>query len=218
MTALSLFVEMSIKIIICFILTCLLLTSCVTAPVRKPQPADIGVRERLEIVDYSHSLLGMKDLTGESAIFRNDCSGLVLGVYQALGHEVRLNENNETTSVSHRLFETLEAHGLVYFEPPTKQADVVFFKRTTEESGGNVSHVGIVDEILEDGTMKILNYTSRGVTELRMNLVTPHLHQDENGNVKNDFLKKKSPLKENEELLAGELFFCFGDLLKYTAL
>ncbi len=212
------------KIICCFILTCLLLTSCVTAPVQKPQPvqptgpADIGARERLKIVDYSHSLLGKKDLTVERAIFRNDCSGLVLGVYQALGHEVRLNENTWTTSVSHRLFETLEAHGLVYFEPPAKQAVVVFFKKTTEESGDNVSHVGIVDEILEDGTIKILNYTSGGVTELRMNLVTPHLHQDENGNVKNDFLKKRSPLKENEELLAGELFFCFGDLLKYTAL
>ncbi|KKL90776.1 hypothetical protein LCGC14_1901300, partial [marine sediment metagenome] len=81
-----------------------------------------------------------------------------------------------------------------------------------------VSHVGIVDEILGDGTIKILSYTSRGVTELRMNLVTPHLHKDENGNVIKYFLKKKSPLKENEELLAGELFFSFGDLLKYTVL
>jgi hypothetical protein len=215
--------KMSMKIIICIIVACLLLTSCVTAPVQKPQPAqplepaDIGARERLEIVDYSRSLLGMKDLTGERAMYRNDCSGLVLGVYQALGHEVRLIENTGTTSISHRLFETLEAYGLVYYEPPTKQADVVFFKRTIEESGDNVSHVGIVDEILEDGTIRILNYTSRGVTELRMNLITPHLHQDENGNVINDFLKKKSPLKENEELLAGEFFFCFGDLLKYTA-
>lgn len=215
---------MMMKIIICFILTSLLLVSCVTAPVQRPQPvqlsepADIGLRERLEIVDYSRSLLGMKDLTGERAISRNDCSGFVLGVYQTLGYKVRLNENPGTTSVSHRLFETLEAHGLVYFKPPTKQADVVFFKRTTEESGDYVSHVGIVDEILEDGTIKILSYTSRGVTELRMNLVTPHLHKDENGNVINDFLKKKSPLKENEELLAGELFFSFGDLLKYTVL
>ena len=62
-----------------------------------------------------------------------------------------------------------------------------------------------------------MNYTSRGVTELKMNLITPQVHQDENGNVINDFLKKGSPQKENEELLAGELFFCFGDLLKYTA-
>ena len=104
-------------------------------------------------MEYSRSLLGMKDLTGERAIVRNDCSGLVLGVYESFEHEVRLNGNPETTSISHRLFETLEAHGLVYFEPPTKQADVVFFKGTTEESGGNVSHVGIVDERLEDGTI-----------------------------------------------------------------
>ena len=211
------------KNIVCFILACLLLTSCVTAPVQKPQPvrqmdpADIEASKRLEIVDYTRSLLGMKYLNDEHNIFRNDCSGLVMGVYQSLGHEIRLIENTGTTSISHRLFETLEANGLVYFELPTKQADVVFFKRTTEENGDSVSHVGIVDEILRDGTIRILNYTSGGVTELKMNLITPHLHQDENGNVINDFLKKGSPLKENEELLAGELFFCFGDLLKYTA-
>ena len=201
------------KFIICFIFACLLLTSCVTAPVQKPQPvrqtepADNDVRARLEIVDYSRSLLGMRDLTGERTIFRNDCSGLVLGVYQSLGHEIRLIDNTGTTSISHRLYETLEANGLVYYELPTRQADVVFFKRTTDYSGDNISHVGIVDEILPDDTIRILNYTSRGVTELKMNLITPHVHQDENGNVINDFLKKGSPQKEHEELLAGELFF-----------
>ena len=122
------------KFIICFIFACLLLTSCVTAPVQKPQPvrqtdpADIEASKRLEIVDYTRSLLGMKDLTGERAIFRNDCSGLVLGVYRSLGYKIRLNKNNESSSISHRLYETLEANGLVYYELPTRQADVVFLK------------------------------------------------------------------------------------------
>ena len=209
------------KIFICALFTCLIMTSCVTIPlqqtVQQPAPEDIEAMKRLEIVEYSRSLLGMKDLTvGEHAAFRNDCSGLVFGVYQSLGHKIRLIKGSRTKSISHRLYETLAASGLVYFEPPAKQADVVFFKRTTDYSGDNVSHVGIVDEILENGTIRILNYTSRGVTELNMNLFTPHQHQDNNGNVINDFLKKRSPLKENEELLAGELFFCFGNLLEYT--
>jgi hypothetical protein len=196
----------------------------VTAPVQKPRPfeptvrAEIGENERLEIVKYSRSLLGMRDLTLEGRIFRNDCSGLVLGVYRKFGYDVRLIKQRESKSISHRLYETLLAHGLVYNGRQPNRADIVFFKGTTKNSGNFVSHVGIVDKIMNDGTVKIINYTSKGVTELRMNLSVPNVHQDEFGRVKNDFLKKKSPQVENEKLLAGELFFCYGDLLKYTTL
>jgi hypothetical protein len=215
---------MHLKIAACVIFAGLLLTSCVTAPIQRPRPVEpsaqveTGERERLEIVEYTRSLLGMKYLKGERGIFRNDCSGLVLGVFRNFGYEIELIESNESNSISHRLYETLETHGLVYKGRSPKRADVVFFKGTTKNSGDLVSHVGIVDEVLDDGTVKILNYTSRGVTELRMNLDFPHVHQDESGVVKNDFLKKKSTQVANEELLAGELFFCYGDLLKYATL
>lgn len=201
-----------------FFLFSLLLTSCMTAPVKSYETVKDESAMRMEIVKYTRSLLGRKDLNGGNGSFRNDCSGLVLGVYYNLGYEFDLNHNSKSNLISQALYETLNAYGLIYSGPSPGRADVVFFKGTKARSGDNISHVGIVDDILSDGTTLILNYTSKGVTELRMNLDTPHIHKDESGTVKNDFLKKKSSAAENEKLLAGELFFCFGDLLKYAAL
>ena len=201
-----------------FFLFSLLLTSCVTPPVKSYETVKDEFAMRAEIVKYARSLLGRKYLSSENGNFRNDCSGFVLGVYDTLGYEFELIHNTRSNQVSQVLYETLSKYGLIYSGSSPGRADVVFFKGTTVKSGDSISHVGVVDDILKDGTILILNYTSRGVTELRMNLDTPRVHKDESGTIKNDFLKKKSGLAENEKLLAGELFFCFGDLLKYAAL
>lgn len=195
-----------------------LFTSCVTAPVKMQESTGTEESKRLEIVQYAQSLLGRKDLSQINGWFRNDCSGYILGVYHSLGYHVVLLQNPPTDKISLALYHSLNKNHLTYNSGVPNRADLVFFKGTIDESRDEISHVGIVADVLNNGTVFILNYTSRGVTALRMNLITPSIHKDEYGTVKNDYLKKKSSFSKSEKLLSGELFFCFGDLFKYAAL
>ena len=196
----------------------LLLSSCITAPVKIPESGTSEEVERLKIVQYAESLLGQKNIVQINGWFRNDCSGYVLGVYRSLGYKVRLLPKSYTRKISLVMYDSLNRRGLTYQIGIPRRADVVFFKGTVAGMGDKVSHVGIVADVLENGTIRILNYTSKGVTELMMNLDYPSIHKDENGTIKNDFLRKKNTYTENEKLLSGELFYSFGDLYRYSSL
>jgi len=208
------------KNIILIVLICVLLaaTSCVTAPTRYYGPEDTTGEQaqRTRIVQYAESLLGMRDISQLNRWFRNDCSGYVVGVYRSLGYDVHLVREPNSRLISRALFHSLHTSGMTYSTGSPKPADIVFFQGTIDESRDKVSHVGIVANVLGDETVRILNYTSRGVTELKMNLRYPSTYRDSSGFVLNDFLKKKSPVRENEKLLSGELFYSYGDLLRYT--
>jgi hypothetical protein len=138
-----------------------------------------------------------------------------LGVYRTLGYRVRLTPNSSTREISLLLHQVLSRDGFIYTSTVPKIADVVFFKGTIDPRVNKVSHVGIVSDINRDGTVRILNYTSKGVTVLHMNLSTPGVHINENGDIKNDFLRKKLSSSDSVKLLSGELFCCFGDLLAH---
>jgi hypothetical protein len=193
-------------------------TSCVTVPTKYfgPEEVESEYTQRNRIVHYAESLLGMRDISQLNRWFRNDCSGYVLGVYRSLGYDVRLFREPNSRLISRALYHSLHTRGMTYSSGVPKPADVVFFQGTIDEAQEKVSHVGIVANTLDDGTVRILNYTSRGVTELKMNLSFPSTYRDASGFVLNDFLKKKSSERENEKLLSGELFYSYGDLLQYT--
>ncbi len=193
-------------------------TSCVTAPTKYFEPEEVESEhtQRARIVNYAESLLGMRDISQLNRWFRNDCSGYVLGVYRSLGHEVRLVREPNSRLISRALYYSLHTSGMTYSSGIPKPADVVFFHGTIDEAKDKVSHVGVVANTLADGTVRILNYTSRGVTELKMNLSFPSTYSDASGFVLNDFLRKESPESENEKLLSGELFYSYGNLLQYT--
>jgi hypothetical protein len=204
------------------------LSSCATVAPRTEEPAPKGIpltqqherqeAERLNIVEYAESLLGRKDLKSINRWFRNDCSGYVLGVYQTLGYRVRFPVRPPTRQISLLLHHVLYREGLTYTGQSPNIADVVFFTGTVDPGLSKVSHVGIVSGFRQDGTIRILNYTSRGVTVLHMNLDTPSLHRNQDGEVKNDFLRKKITSSDNGKVLSGELFCCFGDLVSYCRL
>jgi hypothetical protein len=173
---------------------------------------------RKQIVEYAESLIGRRDLAKINGWFRNDCSGFVIGVYRTLGYSVRFPPRPPSRQVSLLLHHILYRERLTYSAPPPNIADVVFFSGTVDPGLNKVSHVGIVSSIGDDGTVRVLNYTSRGVTVLNMNLDRPSVHVDEKGAVQNDFLRKRLSAADNGKLLSGELFLCFGDLLTYCQL
>jgi hypothetical protein len=195
----------------------LVLTSCTSLPIALRDRDRENEEKRLAIVRYARSLLGKKDLAKESPDFRNDCSGLVLGVYGGTGYPLELDHGRRSRTVSDAMYRALHERGLTYVRFRPRPADLVFFKGTTGKNSDLVTHVGIVDGILKDGTVVIVHYASGSVSELRMNLLYPSVHKNGDGDVMNDFLRRKlSQSREGEKLLSGELFFSFGDALSYA--
>jgi hypothetical protein len=199
-------ISYSIALIALFIF---LVSSCATIPERRA-PAFEDEDARARIVDYAQSLLGREQLEGIGPGFRSDCSGYIIGVYKRMGYRFVVEPKPGDSSMAQSLFWTLFKRNLVYRNRSPKEADLVFFKGTTDRRKDRISHVGIVAFVEEDGTILVLHYGSRGVAELRMNLRRPDTYKGKGGRVLNDFLKKGSGKR-----LSGQLFYSYGDLLKY---
>lgn len=214
----------------------LIVVSCATfppEPVRVPrsgpeQSSDTGpsvaqietgpdYEKRLAIVEKARSLLGTRSLTElDRSYRRNDCTGYVVGVYRSTGYDVPLRHFAGSRRVSELLYRNLRSERLTYFNARPNIADLVFFKGTVKGRNGMISHVGIVTDILEDGTVRILHYSSVGVAAISMNLDNPHLHSLDDGRVINDYLRKRPRGLTNAPLLSGELFHAYGDLYTYS--
>jgi hypothetical protein len=191
------------------------LTACVSPFVEVEEvPREGEAARREEIVKQGMGLVGSADLAIQDDVFRNDCSGFVVGVYRSLDYRVKLDYYN-SRYVAENLFRNLHRRGHVYTSMRPKKADVAFFKNTVANSGNRVTHVGLVLDVDGEETVLIVHYSSKGVSLMRMNLRHPHVHMDGAGNVLNDFLKKKPPGPDNVQLLSGELFFMYGDLYSY---
>ena len=195
------------------ILACSLigLSACVSPMIEPREIYESEAAEREEIVEQGMNLLGSRDLSAQNDVFRNDCSGLVVGLYRSLGHDVEL-DFYESRYVAENLFRNLRAQGHVYSGMRPKKADLAFYRNTVENSGNRVTHVGLVAGVNREETVEVIHYSSRGVSLMHMNLIYPGLHRDEAGNVFNDFLRKKPPGPGDVQLLSGELFYMYGDL------
>ncbi len=192
------------------IMLIILVGGCATVPERI-SPTFVNENERARIVEYAKSLLGKEDLEQVGSEFRSDCSGYVVGVYKRLGYKLVLEPQPGDSSVAQSLFWMLVRRNLVYRNRRPKEADLVFFKGTTDRRRYRISHVGLIAFVGEDETILILHYSSEGVSELRMNLRMPSIHKGKRGHVLNDFLRK-----EPGDRLSGQLFSSYGDLLKYV--
>lgn len=206
-------VAVFVCMVFCVAVLMFLLSSCAAVPVRMGEsPSE---QDREEIVRYAEGLIGYSDLTAVNGYYRNDCSGFVIGVYESLGYSVKLDPQRGARRISELLYRTLRARGYTYtYEEPGK-GDAVFFMGTIPGSANRISHMGMVVDVLSDGTVIIVHYGSKGVGTIRMNLYHPHIHI-RNGNVINDFLRK-SDSSPSAQRLSGELFYSFGDLYAYAS-
>ena len=135
-------------------------------------------------------------------------------MYKSLGYHIELRKGNLRTT--QLLYKTLRSRGYTYlYEKPSK-ADVVFFRGTIRGSESRISHMGIVADVLKDGTVVIVHYGSKGVGEIRMNLSHPHAYKGKDGRIINDFLRKSETGCSAGKWLSGELFSAFGNLYTYA--
>jgi len=197
------------------ILTAALAVSCSPAYVQRKEPAGEEMQARQDLVKYAKRLIGVKRLSEMDGRFKNDCSGFVNGVYALMGRKIKYDFVRQGRPLSESLYLTLRDKNLTYADMPPRPADAVFFKNTLDNSYDKITHVGLVEDVQEDGTVVILHYGSGRVGRIKMNLRHPYDYKNGRGEIINDYLRKRGERQSRDDL-AGALYFMFGDAFRYT--
>lgn len=171
---------------------------------------------RRAVMAYAATLVGTGDLRAVDRGFRNDCSGFVNGVFAANGRPIAYAKVRRDRPLSESLYRSLEHRGLVAAAGPPAPADAVFFRNTYDTPYDCITHVGLVEDVANDGTVTILHYASGRVGRIRMNLRRPDVHRDDGGRVLNDYVRKSRDGSPRKDYLAGRLFYGYGDVYRYT--
>lgn len=171
---------------------------------------------RDDVVLAAKALVGKKRIAIDGRKYADDCTGLVSGVYGRLGvsllAEAKAGDNAVTA-----IYRFTQRHGRVYATGRPAAGDLVFFKETYDQNrdgraNDGLTHIGIVEDSLPDGTVVVIHRVKRGVVRYHMNLQKPSQRRDPaTGRVLNDTLRATGPLRR--EVLTGQLFAAFGSLL-----
>ena len=171
---------------------------------------------RDEVVGFARALVGAQHIQIEGKRFPDDCTGLVTGVYAALGVSL-LGEARPGDNAVTAIYRFAQSHGRVYESGAPLPGDLVFFRETYDQnrdgrSNDGLTHVGIVEEARADGTILVIHRVKRGVVRYHMNLNSPSKRRDPaTGRVLNDALRATGPARR--AVLTGQLFAAFGSLL-----
>lgn len=179
---------------------------------------DPEARER--VIASARSLLGKKRMTVNGERFADACNGLIDAAFHGAGLELAPDYQPGDNSVT-ALFRFARIHGRVFERGTPRAGDLVFFRETYDQNrdgrrNDGLTHVGLVEDVLEDGTVLVIHHVRRGVVRYRMNLEHAGLRKDpKSGKIVNDYLRPAG--RTAGQVLTGQLFVAYGSLLPETS-
>ena len=186
-----------------------------TRAVRPPPP---DARE--QVLATARGLVGNPSVKVSGRTWPADCTGFVEAVYSRAGVSFRgeaVSGDNGVTA----FYRYARAHGRVFTRGTPQPGDLVFFRETYDRNrdgrrNDGLTHVGLVDEVLADGTVTVIHRVQRGVVRYRMNLARKDVRRDaRTGLVLNDMLR--APGGGQVPVLTGQLFAAYGSVLPAPA-
>lgn len=159
------------------------------------------------IAAAARRMVGKQRLVVGGESYRADCSGFVAAAYAAGGHDIG--------GSSADMWERARDAGVLHRRKSPEVGDLAFFDDTYDKNRNGrrddpLTHVAVVEAIADDGTIVLVHYGSKGVARITMDLRQPDVHIDEQGILRNSYVRAAGKGKR----LAGELFRDFGSLWK----
>ncbi len=145
-----------------------------------------------------------------------DCSGFVIAVLEKAGYEPRRALPAEARHGTEALFLWLQRRNRIHHRKIPTVGDLVFFDNTYDRNRDGrpndpLTHVGIVERVMPDGTVVFIHKVKRGVLRYRMNLLRPHSRRDPaSGKPLNNYLRHGGGSRR----LTAELFHAFGTVAR----
>ncbi len=179
-------------------------------------------RLQASVVSGGLSLVGKSELVVNGTRYPMDCTGVVRAAYAFGGLDLAYRFAFYPGNGVARLYGTLRDAGLLYATRYPAPGDLVFWDDTYDANGNGraddpLTHVGMVVEVDEEGTVSYLHHNyRRGPVVERMNLIHPGA---ETLLVKGVSMIVNSPLRMRGSppgpgTTAGELFRVFGAAYK----
>lgn len=153
-------------------------------------------------------------LEHDRGLVRRDCSGLVETVFTEVGVTLPFDDGIRSNAVA-REYRGFERERALVTDHPLP-GDLAFFHDTYDRNHNGrlddpLTHVAMVTEVGDDGTLTLVHFGSHGVASFKMNLEHPAEASDPFGRRINDRLrvqKRRDP--PHTPYLASELFIAFG--------
>ena len=113
----------------------------------------------------------------------------------------------------------MRKHGQLFRRGPPSKGDLVFFDNSYDRNRNRLlddrlTHVGIIETVLPDGTALVLHATNHGIVREPMNLRRPHAIANAAGQTINAPLRRRTAFDApRTPHLMSELFAGFGSVI-----
>ena len=181
----------------------------VAAPLRIPA----GARDTAVLL--AQGLVGKNAIVLGGKKYRDDCTGLVGGVYAQLGMDLLSGGEKGDNGVT-AIWRYASAHGRLFEGGRPVAGDLVFFRETYDvnrdgQVNDGLTHIGLVEKVGEDGTVTVIHRVARGVVRYKMNLQFRDQAVNSAGRPVNDYLRVAG--SQQKPQLTGQLFAGYATLL-----
>ena len=143
--------------------------------------------------------------------FRDDCSGFISAVVSRVGVPMDARVRQQWAFG--------EKYGSTHYHPVPIVGDLVFFDNTNDANHNRRwddvrTHIALVIDVEPDSTVVMVhNGAKTGRSIIWMNLFDPHTHRDENGEVKNSYLRSRGRGDPSYAMyLTGQLWSGFASV------
>jgi len=144
-----------------------------------------------------------------------DCSGYLHALYKR-AHVDLFSEARPGDNGVRAIVRWVQRYGRLYRFQLAAPGDLVFFDNSYDRNGDRrlndrLTHAGLVEQVLPDGTLLIVHATNHGIVREPMNLFRPHEATDASGRAINAPLRRKGTGDgPKTPHLMSELFAGFG--------
>lgn len=161
---------------------------------------------RSDIVAIARQYVGLRTLRQVSRSVPDDCTGFVRLVYEQLGFALMEHGAPKDNGVT-AMWRGARRSGAL--RKRAQPGDIVFFEETYDRNrdgrrNDGLTHVGIAEEVLADGTVVFLHRGGKGVARSRFNLGAPSVRHADDGRLLNDYLRART--RKLRAYTAGELW------------
>jgi peptidoglycan DL-endopeptidase CwlO len=181
-----------------------------------PEYSPAANRLRQQVARSAAQVVGQQQVKVSGKSYRRDCSGVVRGIYADAGVPLRgsaLSKEENDVSIIYRWVN--ETGSLRKSHP--LPGDLVFFDDTYDRNRDRkendpLSHVGVVEEVMPDGTVTFVHHVGGGILRYRLNLDDPHTTRNpKTGDRLNHVLRRQNG--NIEMATTAELFVAFGTII-----
>ncbi len=180
-----------------------------------------GARDKA--VHAARLQVGKPEVERHGKAWPDDCSGLVRSVFDRIGVDLLTVAKPEDNAVT-AIYRFAQRYGRVFTGGRPVPGDLVFFRDTYDlnrdgRENDGLTHVAVVDDVEEDGTVIVIHRVHGGVRRYRMNLEYRNESKSSAGRLVNDWLRLAG--RTGKAQLTSELFAAYATVLpiepKFTA-